>query len=232
MNFDGNFHPIAQVDISAVKELVLQITPEQWVSDMNRQERYEVHKDTQAIGLVYDLDFRHTNPTRHPALDIFGTAIRPILATIANYYDNTPKGKLLAEQVRPGYCIRANLVRLNPNGKIDPHEDKNFSLTHSHRIHVPIITNNEVFFSVGGELYNMYPGEMVEINNRREHWVENRSTMERVHLILDWVIAGEQCCCSEKNHPGIPCSQQACMQTDRLQVPCECFPFDPSRDNK
>ena len=50
-----------------------------------------------------------------------------------------------------GYFIRANLVRLAPGGTINEHRDGNFSLTHSHRVHVPIITNDRVLFNVGRE---------------------------------------------------------------------------------
>ena len=56
-----------------------------------------------------------------------------------------------------------------------------------HRIHVPIITNDEVVFSVGGEELNMREGEMWEINNATLHAVENRSEQDRIHLIVDWV---------------------------------------------
>lgn len=223
MNFNGRFNYLGSQDITAVKQLVLRVSPQEWLRENSHQQKYGVHNETQTISLVYDEDFRHIDPTRHPALEIFADAIRPLLVLVSEHYDNTALGLELREKHGQGYCIRANLVRLNPGKTIEPHQDKNFSLAHSHRVHVPIITNDEVFFTVGGESINMREGDVVEINNRLEHSVENQSGDGRVHLIFDWVIAGEQCCCSSKTHPGIPCSSEACIETDRLNISCECF---------
>ena len=225
MNFDGNFRSIGNADISDIRDLVLRLTPEQWNADAKRQERYEVHKETQTINLVYDYDFRHVNPTKHPALEVFGGAIKPLLIKISEYYDNTPEGLALVNEFGQGYCIRVNLVKLSPNGEIAAHTDKNFSLAHSHRIHVPIVTNPDVHFTIGDEVIFMDEGEIVEINNRREHSVINKSADERVHLIFDWIIAGESCCCSHKVHPGIECNPEVCLETDRLKTACECHPI-------
>jgi len=226
VNFGGCFRKIGQVDVSPLKHLVLRLTPQHWVADSTRQSRYEVHKDTQTIALVYDADFRHSNPTLHPAMQVFGKELERLLAPIAKYYDNTVQGKRLAAEHGHGFCIRATLVRLNPGGTIDPHQDKNHSLAHSHRIHIPVLTNPQVIFHVGAQKRHMEEGEVVEINNRREHKVENPSQLERVHLIIDWIITGEQCCCRSKTHPGIACSPQVCIQTDRLKTECNCYPED------
>ncbi len=224
MNFDGSFQKIAQLDVAPLKLLVSRLTPQHWVAERSRQSRYEVHKDTQTIPLVYDADFRHTNPTLHPAMQMFGDELKRLLAPIAKHYDNTESGKSLSAIHGHGFCIRATLVRLNPGGTIDAHQDKNYSLAHSHRIHIPLITNPQVMFQVGAQKKHLSEGEVVEINNRREHMVENPSHFERVHLIIDWVITGEQCCCSSKTHPGIPCAVDVCLETDRLKIACNCYP--------
>lgn len=226
MNFAANFIRIGSVDIEPLKRRVLQLTPQDWVSEPTRQKRYEVHRHTQSIGLVYDYDFRHSHPTPLPALQVFEPAIRPALATIAAHYENSPKGKELCKKYGLGFFIRASLVRLNPGGEITPHQDKNFSLAHSHRVHLPVITNDDVWFSVGKETINLQEGGIYEINNRRLHHVRNDSRDGRVHLILDWVFPGEQCCCGEKTHPNTACNPEVCLETDRLSIPCTCFPED------
>jgi hypothetical protein len=223
MNFQGNFKQIGEVEVNQLKALVDLLTPEHWQADQMRQSRYDVHAHTQAIALVYDYDFRHQNPTVHQAFGMFKSAVMPIVQLVAEYYDNTDKGIELAKQHGQGYCIRLNLVRLNPGGEIKAHQDKNFSLAHSHRVHIPIISNKEVIFTVGEESCSLVPGSVVEINNRKMHSVVNSSKEARVHLIMDWVIAGEQCCCGPSIHPDTPCGPQACMQTDRLITPCTCF---------
>ncbi len=224
MNFDDNFRRIGGANIEPIKALVASLAEADWESLSVRQQRYEVHRDTQTIPLVHDYDFRHTNPTRHPALETFGVVIRPILAITADFYDASQKGRELSKKYGVGYFIRANLVRLRPGGEIAEHRDQNFSLTHAHRVHVPIITNDRVWFMVGSETLNIPEGEIYEINNRRMHSVGNEGDEPRVHLILDYVLKGEKCCCGEKLRPDEPCTPEACLETDRGKVPCDCLP--------
>lgn len=227
MNFQGNFRTIASVDPAPLQDLVRQLTRDHWTGDTTRQSRYEAHQATQAIGIVYDYDFRHTNPTRLPPYELFRPVLQPIFATVALHYESPPEEQHLIRTIGSGFFIRVSLVRLNPQAVISPHQDKNFSLAHSHRVHLPVITNDKVNFTVGSETRNMRAGELIEINNRRMHSVSNESDEGRVHLILDWVMPGEPCCCAAKQHPGEPCSPRACVETDRLNIPCNCYPEEP-----
>ncbi|MDZ7645493.1 MAG: aspartyl/asparaginyl beta-hydroxylase domain-containing protein [Woeseiaceae bacterium] len=224
MNFAGNFKYLGSVDTRELRRRVDTLTEEQWSAFEMRQKRYEVHRDTQTIGLVFNPDFRHSHPTRLPALEIFQDALQPVLATVAGHYEATDEGQRLTQQYGLGYFIRATLVRLRAGGTIDPHRDNNFSLVHSHRVHLPVITNDQVLFTVGSETRALAAGEIHEINNRRMHSVRNESAEDRVHFILDFVLPGEMCCCGRRLHPGTLCSPQACLATDRLQVPCTCHP--------
>ena len=224
MNFAGNFNYIGNTDIGELQQLVGNISDAQWADDPFRQKKYEVHRDTQTIGIVFDPDFRHTHPTRLPMLQVFEQALRPVLEMIADYYEETAHGQRHIKEFGLGYFIRTTLVRLKAGGSIAQHQDMNFSLSHSHRVHVPVVTNEDVDFKVGNETINMRPGEVIEINNRRMHSVHNGGDSDRVHLILDFVLPGEMCCCGRKLHPNALCSPQGCMETDHLRIPCECYP--------
>ncbi len=223
MNFAGNFVRIGELDTTALIQKVLDLPERQWQGDAFRQQRYDVHRDTQTIHLVFDPDFRHTHPTRLPALQLFEQELRPTLKMVADHFDDSPKGRELFETFGMGYFVRANLVRLKSGGNITEHTDNNFSLVHSHRVHLPIITNTRVEFTVGDETANMNQGELYEINNRRMHSVINAGATDRVHLILDYVIPGEKCCCGDKLHPQTACNPQACEETDHLKIECVCF---------
>lgn len=223
MNFAKNFVHIGDLDAAALKQKVLDLPEQQWQGDAFRQQRYDVHRDTQTIHLVFDPDFRHTHPTRLPALQMFEQELRPTLKMTADHFDDSPKGRELFDAHGMGYFVRANLVRLKSGGKITEHTDNNFSLVHSHRVHLPIITNAQVGFTVGDEIVNMKEGELYEINNRRMHSVINAGATDRVHLILDYIIPGEKCCCGEKLHPQTACNPQACEETDHLKIECVCF---------
>ncbi len=224
MNFQGNFKPLGQVDITALKACVDQLTQEEWLAQSTRQKRYEVHKDTQFIGLVYDEDFRHMKATVRPMFAKFKEALQPIFAQIAQYYETSPETQAIFQRPVQGYFVRVSLAKLLPGGHISEHRDKNFSLTHSHRVHIPIITDPGVVFKIHDEEKHLPTGEIFEINNRRNHSVTNASDVERVHLILDWVFPWEPCCCSEMTHPGQPCTPENCLETVRLNIPCNCYP--------
>ncbi|MEX2126063.1 MAG: aspartyl/asparaginyl beta-hydroxylase domain-containing protein [Woeseia sp.] len=224
MNFPGNFFRIGDIDTAELKELLKNLTEEQWQTFGLRQKRYEVHQHTQTIGLVYDPDFRHSHPTRLPTLEVFASALRPILWMTADHFEETRSAQQLIRENGVGYFIRASLVRLKAQCSIAEHMDMNFSLTHSHRVHLPIITNGQVLFTVGKETINLREGQLTEINNRRLHSVHNGGANDRVHLILDFVLPGERCCCGARLYPQTRCSPHACEDTVLGRVPCTCYP--------
>jgi len=134
-----------------------------------------VHKQTQALLLIHDDDFRHYQPTYHDLYNEFRKELKPIFDFIADHYNHD------------GYVVRALFARLKAGGRIDTHTDGLYSLLKCHRIHIPIITNDQVVFTIGGEEKVLGEGEMWEINNASLHAVDNRSDQDRIHLIVDWV---------------------------------------------
>jgi len=224
MNFAGNFIEIGRVDTSDLRSAALDLSDAEWNEDIFRQKRYEVHRDTRTVGLVFDPDFRHSHPTRMPMLQRFAPALQPVLEMVAEHYEGSERGQELIKEYGLGYFIRATLVKLRAGGSIDEHTDNNFSLVHSHRVHLPILTNDQVLFTVGSQTINMEEGALYEINNRRKHSVANRGDTDRIHLIMDFVLPGEQCCCGSLWHPHTLCSPQACRPTDQKQIPCFCYP--------
>src|SRR5210317_2021418 len=121
MNFSGNFSFFGKIEIDDLKDLVLSLTDKQWEDFSIRQNIYEVHQHTKTIGLVYDLDFRHSHPTRLPALKLFEAELRPALAMIADHYETSETGKKLVEENGLGYFIRASLVLLSAGSSIAEH---------------------------------------------------------------------------------------------------------------
>lgn len=80
------------------------------------------------------------------------------------------------------------LLRLGPNSEIKEHVDNDTSYEDGFfRIHVPIITNSEVFFYVDKKLVPMKMGECWYANFQLPHSVENKSTEPRIHLTLDCI---------------------------------------------
>lgn len=71
--------------------------------------------------------------------------------------------------------------------KIKKHYDNGLLFSLSHRIHLPIITNKNVNFHIDDKIFNFKINQLVEINNKKEHYVENNSDDDRIHLIIDFI---------------------------------------------
>jgi len=94
--------------------------------------------------------------------------------------------------VDPNKVIRCLLAKMNPGSTIPVHHDTGFWVPRSHRLHVPIITNERVVFRVGLNENEMIrfafdEGYIIELNNQAKHAVDNFWDGTRVHLIFDYV---------------------------------------------
>ncbi|RXM46763.1 aspartyl/asparaginyl beta-hydroxylase domain-containing protein [Flavobacterium sp. YO64] len=80
------------------------------------------------------------------------------------------------------------LLRLGPNSEIKEHVDNDTSYEDGFfRIHVPILTNSEVFFYVDKKRVPMKMGECWYANFQLPHSVENKSGEPRIHLTIDCI---------------------------------------------
>ncbi len=159
-------------NVSELKAKVAQLTEADWAqSDRNTQ--FDIHKETQSIHLIGD-DMSHTPPQKTRYFDLLAADVAPIIERLKDHFGNQ------------GVFIRVLIARLKAQSEIKPHVDKGYSLINCNRVHVPLFTNHQVQFSVGGESRILKEGEVWEINNADVHAVTNASNSPRVHLIIDW----------------------------------------------
>ena len=193
MNFAGDFKSLGELDVSALRRAASTISDAKWNENNERQKTYsDIHQYTQTIGLIYDDDMRHKNGTVHPIYHELKDLVKPIENHIAAFYQQQKPNILESRREQKPYFARIILVRLRAGGAISKHKDGSASMRRCHRIHLPLVTNDEVTFDVGESSIKMVEGELWEINNRREHAVANNSDLDRIHIILDYVIAGEK----------------------------------------
>jgi hypothetical protein len=170
-----NFNYIGKIKINNIKNIINSFNDELWDNFNFRQKTFEVHKETKTIPLIFDTDFRLKDPTYLNEYEIFKNEFKLLKNKLTKIY-----GK--------GFIIRAILVMLKSNSKIDRHIDSGESLSVCHRVHIPIITNKNVLFEIDNEIKNLKEGEMWEINNSEKiHSVVNNSDTDRIHLIVDWI---------------------------------------------
>jgi len=88
---------------------------------------------------------------------------------------------------------KAMLARLEAGQVIDRHRDGAGSNLHTHKIHIPLQTNDKALFYVGDEAFHLAEGTGYEVNNIRPHSVENLGEEDRIHFIFEgkplaWLI--------------------------------------------
>ena len=164
----------SEFDVEAIRNGVERISAAKWL-ESGREKLFDVHKYTHSLQLVHFEDFKHEQPVYRELYSELRNELRPLLDYIATYYQDN------------GFVVRLLLAKLLAGGNIKRHTDAGYSLLNCHRIHVPLITNGEVVFVIGGEEKIMRVGELWEINNGLEHAVINRSREDRIHLIVDWM---------------------------------------------
>jgi len=158
---------------------IIEVNNLDWDEFTDRQKRLTlVHSQTKTIPIIFDKSFDFDSfkivPTNHYPL--FQEEISKLETIISS---NTNED---------GKIIRAILVNLPSEKSIPIHKDYGKTLVSCRRIHIPIQTNENCFFTVGDDKRNLKLGELWEINNdKMEHSVDNLGETDRIHLIVDWV---------------------------------------------
>ena len=76
-------------------------------------------------------------------------------------------------------------TELQKGGIIPEHTDDGKLLTTHHRIHIPLLSDPAVKFTLDHKDYYLEPGHGYEINNQLIHEVRNESNIDRIHMIID-----------------------------------------------
>jgi len=79
------------------------------------------------------------------------------------------------------------IVKLFPNSTIPAHKNNNLD-PNTKRYIIPVTTNPEIHFDIGGERKSLFANEVWEINNSSEYRVENYSCHDCIHTIVDWKL--------------------------------------------
>lgn len=81
---------------------------------------------------------------------------------------------------------RIRIMRLEPGANIFTHRDLGDAWALGEvRLHIPIITSDQVYFYVDEERVMMKPGELWFCDFSRPHRVANKGSEARLHLVLD-----------------------------------------------
>lgn len=108
----------------------------------------------------------------------------PMLAT--KWLDNLPYIRdVLASFKAP--LGRTRLMRIQGHGQVPKHTDLDYYWFQRMRIHIPIMTNEDVQFECGDATVNMATGEAWVFDTTQLHRVTNPRGGDRIHLVIDTV---------------------------------------------
>ena len=81
------------------------------------------------------------------------------------------------------------LLKLDAHSIIKEHKDAELSFEHgSIRLHIPVITHDEVVFLLDKERMNLKEGECWYMNFNLLHSIHNNSSQDRIHLVIDALV--------------------------------------------
>ena len=173
-----NFNFFKKFDVNSLINVVKKFNDE-WNIDTSRQSQvYEDRRNPHLFTNTYIVQ-------DHDLFWKFGSMANPILKDEKIY-------KIIEESIiRPleeevvGRAARILLIKLNAKSDVSTHTDGGDYLSTVRRYHIPLITNDEVFYIVNEEKIHMKEGECWEINNFKPHSVVNGGLEDRIHLLID-----------------------------------------------
>lgn len=122
--------------------------------------------ETHPVRMIY------SDPTCTEFVDTPFLGRVPALEEVLNAFD------------APLHAVR--LMKLGRASRIHPHRDHDLEVDMGMaRFHVPIVTNDQVEFRLGGVRIDMKPGECWYLRLAEEHSVRNDGDVDRVHLVAD-----------------------------------------------
>jgi len=147
------------------------------------QEEWPLHFNTQ--------DFN--GDWRSIALRSTSGACNDIYAHASGHYRNTPVLQLMpyVSGILDAWQCEKEAVRLlslAPGSVIKPHRDPGCAYHEgAFRVHIPIITNPGVYFTIEEEQLQLQAGECWYINFSTTHSIVNQGPAARIHLVMDGI---------------------------------------------
>jgi mannose-6-phosphate isomerase-like protein (cupin superfamily) len=160
-------------DTEALRSDLARIAPDEWVAHFN-QDYFE--GEWSGVSLRSSSgDSRQLNSRTAPEISFTDTPtlqrcqyVREILATF----------QCTLQAVR--------FLKLAAGSRIREHRDSDLGFEDGQmRFHIPVTTNPDLQFFLDAHRVELQPGECWYLNLSLPHWVENRGTTDRVHLVID-----------------------------------------------
>ncbi len=175
--------PFARIDctllLAALQDEVRGLLDAPWYDHVNQ-------RDYRGGWDVLPLRCQRQHLQAHPLLQSFAIAAGDDWQDLPVLDDRPALRGVLAQLACPLQSVR--LMRLKAGSEIRPHRDHGLGADHGQaRLHLPILSSDDVSFLVDGQPVPMRPGELWYFDADRRHEVHNRGQEDRVNLVIDCV---------------------------------------------
>jgi len=167
---------LAEVDTSELTHNVCKLTNAFWQrANSTKQNKYPVFHSTEHIVLRFvDANQDPREFQTHASWHLFASYCLPLMAQVANCL-----------KIQNPIYPKAMFARLKARSIIEQHIDHGSSHKQAHKVHIPLITNEDTTFTIAKESFSLLAGNAYEVNNLTWHGVNNNSDQDRVHFIFE-----------------------------------------------
>ena len=170
---------LGDFDITKLQSQIDQLNRASW--DAEEDFKFNYNKNNKALSQVRHLTLRFINRQQNPYQYIeskrwkqWESLLLPLMKEIVSPYgyENPVFPKVMFANLPAGSFI-------------PPHIDGDKRGHIPHKIHLPILTNNQSYFFLENNRYHFETGKAYEINNGLRHAVANNGLTDRIHLIFE-----------------------------------------------
>jgi hypothetical protein len=168
---------LGSIDITPLKALMMRLSETAWdKEDARKENKFDCfhHTTKHVIFRFIEGNRDHRVHYANPIWDIWKAVLLPVMGKAIEPYGFA----------QPEYP-KVMFARLAAGKKIVVHTDGAGSNLHTHKIHVPLITNPEAILTTNGESFRLEQGRAYEVNNIAAHGCRNRGEEDRTHLIFE-----------------------------------------------
>ena len=172
---------LGTVDVAALKKLVDRVSEEVWNKENATKENdfFCFHHTRHIVFRFIEGQRYHRNFYSNPIWKVWQMMLLPIMKKMVEPYG-----------FRQPEFPKVMLARLEAGHVIDRHVDGAGANLHTHKIHIPLQTNEKVLFHIDDKSFNLKEGVGYEVNNITSHGVENYGDEDRIHLIFEVFESG------------------------------------------
>lgn len=167
---------LGQIEISDLQAKVRLISEKVWsMENEDKENNFECFHHTRHIIFRFIRGMRdHRVFYSNPIWDFWQNELLPIMEKTVVSYN-------FAKPLFP----KVMLARLAAGAVIDKHRDGAGSNLYTHKIHIPLQTNERARMFILDDYFHLNEGNAYEVNNLVQHAAENLGTEDRIHLIFE-----------------------------------------------